>query len=273
MIRFLISALTATALFAGFGNTAAAQSLLSSGTQGRVSKKGLAGYDRTNQLKVGWFYNWGPNRPADTPAGVEFVPMIWGWRAGDSEQFLQSLPEKKRAGVFHTLLGFNEPDGKDQADIPVEIAVEKWPLLMETGLRLVSPGAVHPDNAWMIEFMKQAQEKKLRVDVIAVHWYGGPDATGFLNYLERVYKRYRRPLWITEFAVADWSAKPDRPNRYTTRQVEQFMRVVIPALKRTHYIERFAWFKTTPKSVVMGISALVNEDGSPTKLGLQYANY
>ena len=253
--------------------TTQAQLPSAGGPPARVPKKGLAGYDKTNQLKVGWFYNWGPNRPEDTPQGVEFVPMIWGWREGASEQLLQSLAEKKKTGVFHTLLSFNEPDGGKQANIPVETAVEKWPLLMETGLRLVSPGAVHPDNAWMIEFMKQAEEKKLRVDVIAVHWYGGPDATGFLNYLERVYKRYHRPLWITEFAVADWSAKPDRPNRYTTKQVEQFMRVVIPALKRTHYVERFAWFKTTPKSVVMGISALVNEDGSPTKLGLQYADY
>ena len=45
---------------------------------------------------------------------------------------------------------------------------------MKTGLRLGSPVCVHPDNAWMKAFMQGVAERKLRVDFICMHSYGGP---------------------------------------------------------------------------------------------------
>jgi len=76
---------------------------------------------------------------------------------------------------------------------------------MRTGLTLGSPAAVHADGDWMEAFMAGAEKKGYRVDFITIHWYGGADLEGFLGYLARVHALYHRPLWVTEFAPADWS--------------------------------------------------------------------
>jgi hypothetical protein len=243
-----------------------------------TTKKGLAGHvsnDQLKALKVGWFYMWSSAPAADNPPiGIEFVPMMWGWKEGPKhDAAMVDLSEKKKAGTSTTLLGFNEPDVKEQANLTTDLALEKWPKLMETGLRLGSPSGMHPDNAWMIEFMREADKKKLRVDFVTVHWYGGADAAGFLAYLEKIHKLYKRPIWITEFAIADWTAKPGKPAKFTQQQVLKFMERVMPALKRLDYVERYSWFKTKTSSDVMGPSALFNDDGSLTEVGKLYSTF
>ncbi len=239
---------------------------------GEVTHAGQA--QKLEALRVSWFYSWGADTPKDVPPGMEFVPMIWGWRDGpQQDELFRELTEKHREGKLPTLLGFNEPDGKDQANLPVKTALAKWPLLMATGARLGSPAGVHPDGLWMRDFMRGVDERHLRVDFITIHWYGGPDPDSFLALLDRVHRLYGKPLWITEFAPADWSARADKPNRFTPEQVAQFMRKVIPALTQCPYVERFAWFSADPQSPQLGVSALFNRDGSLTPLGQIYARY
>jgi hypothetical protein len=271
MIRFLLVAILGFTL-------GIAQASDPSGNE--VGKKGIGIVTAHGQaqkleaLKVSWFYSWGVDTPTDVPAGMQFIPMIWGWRDGPEQDALfKKLTEESQRGTLNTLLGFNEPDGKDQANLPLETALEKWPMLMSTGLRLGSPACVHPDAPWMRDFMHEADTRNLRVDFITVHWYGGPDADGFLAMLDRIHELYGKPLWITEFAPADWSAKADKPNRFSQEQIGQFMRKVIPALIQCPYVERFAWFSGDPKSPQLGTSALFNEDGSLTPLGQIYAGY
>ncbi len=225
-------------------------------------------------LKVRWFYTWGVGSSKDIPAGIEFIPMIWGWRDGPAQDRLfEDLTAKSRSGTLHTLLGFNEPDGKDQANLPVDLALEKWPQLVATGLRLGSPACVHPDGPWMSDFMAAVKKRNLRVDFVTVHWYGEPNAAEFLSLLDRVYHLYDRPIWITEFAPADWHAGLGRPNRFSKEQVEAFMRDVVPALMKLPYVERFAWFSSSPDSPELGISALFDAKGELTPLGRLYSGY
>ena len=65
--------------------------------------------------------------------------------------------------------------------LTVEEALALWPRLMETGLRLGSPGCVHPDRDWMKAFMKGVDEKRLRVDFVTVHSYGGLNADALMQ--------------------------------------------------------------------------------------------
>lgn len=242
-----------------------------------ASKKGLAGRvtpDKLKELKVGWYYFWAPRVPGDTPQGIDYVPMVWGLKDDPKlDNTIAGLTEKKKSGAVTTLLGFNEPDGKDQSNMTVEVALENWPKLMDTGLRLGSPAGVHADNAWMTEFMREAEKKKYRIDFITVHWYGTADPATFLAHLEKVHRLYKRPIWITEFAVADWNAGPGKPSKYSQAQVLKFMERVIPALKKLDYVERFSWFLAKAKSEKMGSSALYNEDGTLTELGKLYSTY
>ena len=224
------------------------------------------------QLHVRWFYSWGGDQPKGLPAGVEFVPMDWGYYGNKDNTLVHWLAKVKHQPGVTTLLGFNEPDGKDQANLSVDKALEGWPYLQQTGLTLGSPAAVHPDSDWMQAFMAGAEKKQYKVDFITIHWYGGADAAGFLGMLARVHDLYHRPLWITEFAPADWNTSPGHPNRWSPAEVADFMRVVLPEMNKRGYVQRYAWYSAAPDDAALGTSALFAKDGSLTDLGKLYAS-
>ena len=220
------------------------------------------------QLNARWFYSWGSNKPKDVPADVDFIPMIWGSLGGQAG-IAKTGAAAKEAGISE-LLGFNEPDQHDQSNLTVEKALAAWPELMKTGLRLGSPGCVHPDNEWMKSFMAAVKKQKLRVDFICMHSYGGTDANAFMNQLQNVHKLFDRPLWITEFACGDWEAKSVAQNRHKPEQVLKFMKQVLPQLERSSFVERYAWFPAGADSAALGTSALFNKEGELTPLGKFY---
>ncbi len=233
---------------------------------GLVAKKGNGWEAKVQALRPAWLYTWGSSRPEGLPAEVDFTPMVWGYWGQDAS--LAKLGETAKASGQRHLLGFNEPDGKDQANLSVEKALAAWPALMKTGLRLGSPVCVHPDNAWMKAFMQGVAERKLRVDFICMHSYGGPDADGLVNRIQAISRTYGgRPVWLTEFAVGDWEAKSREQNRFKPEQVLAFMRKVMPKLDALECLERHAWFPASPTSAALGTSALQDAEGRLTPLG------
>lgn len=223
------------------------------------------------RLRPTWNYNWGQDRSAALPADCDFVPMIWG--ASANELKIAEKIRRAAAGGERELLGFNEPDGKDQSNITVERALEVWPALMRSGLRLGSPACVHPDKEWMRGFMKGAERLKLRVDFVCMHSYGGADPDKLVAQVRETAKAYGRPVWLTEFAVADWSAKDPGQNRHSPAQVAEFMRKVFPRLEELSVLERHAWFFARPESGPLGPSSLVGADGKLTALGEVYRRF
>ncbi|MCB1209398.1 MAG: hypothetical protein KDK97_08735 [Verrucomicrobiales bacterium] len=221
-------------------------------------------------LKATWFYQWKSKVSDGAPVGIEFVPMVFGKpnEIGPSVAYVLEAKESER---FKYLLGYNEPDKTDQANMTVEAALEAWPKLMSTGLPLISPAAANPDGEWMEAFMAGVKERGYRVDFIAIHSYGGPNPIAFLANLERIHRKFDLPLWITEFAVADWQANSIAENKHTTKSVKEFMKAVLPKLDRLKYVHRYAWFSASPSDPHLGSSALFNDDGSLTELGEVYA--
>jgi len=199
--------------------------------------------------------------------------MIWGfWGENDGfKKNIQRLTNAQKSGDHTHLLGFNEPDKKKQSNLSVEKVIQVWPQLEKTGLRLGSPATVHAHNPWMKKFMHEAEKQKLRVDFVTVHWYGGANPDGLINYLKKIHKMYGKPIWLTEFAVADWQAKSLDKNRFSKKQVYQFMDEVLPKLDKLEFVERYSWFSGNPKSAALGNSVLFNTDGSLTKLGKLYS--
>jgi hypothetical protein len=75
------------------------------------------------EINVSWFYTWHPHTMRITkPDGVEFVPMIWG------ETFVEprQLQLAKKSGSV--LLGFNEPDRTDHANMTMQQALDSGPI-------------------------------------------------------------------------------------------------------------------------------------------------
>lgn len=238
-------------------------------------KKGLGwavktpGWARNlTDLRCNWFYSWNSVIPEGVPAGIEFIPMIFRY-GGKPQMVADATAAAKKAGTT-ALLGFNEPDGKEQGNMTVEAALDAWPVLMETGLRLGSPGCIHPDKEWMIAFMDGVKQRGLRVDYVCVHSYGGPNADALVQRLEKVHALFNRPIWITEFAVGDWKAKSADQNQHKSETVLRFMEKVLPMLDRLDFVERYAWFPSKPTSTPLGTSALFDEQGVLTPLGQCY---
>lgn len=181
-------------------------------------------------LEVPWFYNWGL-RPGGRAAG--HVPMVWSGA---------DVPRAARARG-DVLLTFNEPDHRGQSNMTVEEALSHWPALMATGKRLSSPapatGQELGSESWLGRFMAEVERRGYRVDFIAVHYYPTePDVAAFRRYLERVHQAYGRPIWVTEWALADWSD----PGRFTPDEQRRFFESGSEMLDDLPYVERHAWF-------------------------------
>lgn len=181
-------------------------------------------------LHAKWYYNWGPR--GESRPGLEFVPMVKS--AGQVTP--ETLGAIKASGA-KVLLGFNEPERSSQGNVSVEKALELWPQLTATGLRLGSPAPSSdgPGMDWLARFMEGADKRKLRVDFIAVHWYRSASEDDLERWLKDLHRRYRRPIWLTEFNA--YYAGGDR---------DRFARNTWKILDRLSIVERYAYFTTPP---------------------------
>ncbi|WP_211281816.1 sigma-70 family RNA polymerase sigma factor [Sanguibacter antarcticus] len=237
-------------------------------------KKGVATWQfdgiegALGDVGAGWYYNWSPsNATMPGPADVEFVPMIWGRDDVDAATLAQVASEGT------VLLGFNEPDMGGQANMGVEEALDLWPQLESTGMRLGSPAVAYGGDTpggWLDTFMTGAAERNLRVDFITLHWYGSDfsDASvgHFLSYVDAVHERYGLPVWITEYGLMNFSGSPKYP---TGAQAAAFIEGSTTGMESRAFVERYAWFglPAVGDSVEFG---LYRDATTPTEAGLAY---
>jgi hypothetical protein len=244
--------------------------------QDKSPKRGICGDASPQDLvvlapSVTWYYDWGVEPPAVSQgqlSGIEWVPMCWGAvNPGDVAGIEARIP----AGSKY-LLGFNEPNFKSQANLTPAQAASMWPNLekiaADKGLELVSPavnwcgdcvdGVTNDPVDWLDKFFAACPGCK--VDYIAIHSYA-PYSAALSSYLDK-FRKYNKPLWITEFAPWD-PPKPDFDG------VVKYMMEAIPILENDPIVFRYSWFATR-----VGINpdiSLLGANGTLTKLGQLYA--
>jgi len=223
-------------------------------------------------LKPFWYYTWGKELHTGSPLNCEFVPMFWG-AADVTTNNIAAVKQLKDQGKIKYVLGFNEPNRGDQSNVSVSTALKLWPQLESIGLPLGSPAADWPTNKWIYDFLDSCKIQNKRIDFICVHMYANVDENVYLNTLKEVYNKYKLPIWITEFAPADWNAQKPADNLYTPAQVLAFMQRLLPKLEQLDYVKRYSWFSGDPNSAQMWSSALIDANGNLTELGKWYANY
>ncbi|WP_245966339.1 glycosyl hydrolase [Sphaerisporangium album] len=236
------------------------------------TKKGVGVWKMNNvsdalaKSGAGWYYTWASRHDGvTTPKGAEFVPMVWGAASVND----QTLAEAKAAGPY--LLGFNEPDMAEQSNMSVDKALSLWPKLMAAGKVLGSPAVAYGGDragGWLDRFMTGAAQRGYRVDFVTLHWYGGDfradAATGQLkSYLQAVYERYHKPIWLTEYALIDFSKGVRYP---TEAQTADFVTASTKMLNSLSYVHRYAWFGL-PASDTGPSSGLFHGNGVATPAG------
>lgn len=242
----------------------------------RSSRKGVSvwSFNGVNQALTQsgatWYYTWATGHSGiTTPSGVGFVPMIWG----PGSVTTTNLAQAKNTGSKY-LLGFNEPDMSAQSNMTVEKALSLWPQLESTGMALGSP-AVATGGAtaggWLDRFMSGAASKGYRVDFITLHWYGGDfnssNATSQLkSYLSAVYNRYHKTIWLTEYALIDFSNGTRYPSQ---AQQAAFVTSSIAMLDSLPYLARYAWF-ALPAADSGASTGLFQSGPKATQVGKAY---
>jgi hypothetical protein len=223
-------------------------------------------------LKAFWYYTWGTLVPVPTPQNCEFVSMFWG-SANMTDANISATMQAKASGQVKYILGFNEPDRTDQSNMTVSQAIAYWPKLESLGLPLGSPATSFPTAQWFSDFMDSVATQKRRVDFICVHMYAGTDDNSFVQTLQAVYNKYHLPIWITEFATADWNATTPAANQYTPADALGFMQRLLPKIDGLSFVQRYSWFSGDPTNAQLWPSALIGADGKLTTLGQWYASY
>lgn len=222
-----------------------------------TAKKGWAG-DVQTKVAPHWFYDWDNTDVSTTDA--EYVPMRWG-------QYWNSYANINAKQKSTHVLGFNEPDKSDQANMTVAAAIAEWPNLMQSGLRVGSPAVSDSATAgmgldWLYSFMDQADALGYRVDFVAIHFYKCDwSASQLYNYLLGIYRRTRRPIWVTEFNNgANWCS--------STPTYEQNAAVIsnfLAVLEDAYFVERYAIYNWVGTN-----RAMVLDDGTLTPAGVIY---
>ncbi|MCR5886959.1 glycosyl hydrolase [Hymenobacter sp. J193] len=246
-------------------------------------KRGLAyGQHTAADLRVlapgiSWWYNWAPtpeNAVKDLyrSAGVEFVPMVWGGTP-KADDLIFTLPYDVK-----TLLGFNEPNFLTQANMPPSVAAARWKELEQTarqrGLKLASPavnycGDCVTENGQKftdpVDYLDAffAACPTCKVDYIAVHWYACD--LGALQWYIGRFKKYGRPLWLTEFACGDLPHA-----QITLAKQKEYMKAAVSYLENEPSVARYAWFSGR-NGEIPNIN-LLGDYGQLTELGQLYVS-
>jgi len=162
-------------------------------------------------------------------------------------------------------------------DTPAQPFVQAWGWNAEgecnlpAGLANVVAVAAGGDKpgGWLDQFMQGAKAKGYRVDFITLHWYGGdftttPAVSELQGYIQAVHDRYHLPIWLTEYALTDFSGSS--PRFPTQAQQAAFVTASAKMLASLSYMQRYAWF-ALPTSTGSGTTGLFNAGAVATTVG------
>ncbi|NDW09745.1 glycosyl hydrolase [Dysgonomonas sp. 520] len=229
---------------------------------------------------ISWFYNWDSTPKNSTnnaieENGIDFLPMAWNGDYNEAaiRNYLKTHPNVKY------LLGFNEPNFVNQANMTPKQAAAKWKDLEKIadnfGLKLVGPAVNYSPDApyydpinYLDDFFKECPN--CRVDYIAVHCYM-PYPSALMWYIGR-FKKYGKPIWLTEFCAWDnfWEIEGNPEEN----QLE-YMVNALNYLENDKDVYRYAWFiPRTDENDKWPFMQLLedNKPGKLTKLGEVFVN-
>lgn len=204
-----------------------------------VDKRGFAGNDlvANEALNTTWFYDWGT---ADTNKRLkdrEFVTQRHG-------RYWPDMSQVANLGTSCHVLGQNEPDHTDQANMTLDQLLAVWPELMATGKRLGAPVVASAYSSMLYPFLDSLEARGWRCDFVPLHCYYYASTSGWKSQLEGIYAKVKRPLWITEMNYgANWTGWPGSNTAASDENYQIELKnwgPTIDLLNSMSYLERYA---------------------------------
>ncbi len=213
-----------------------------------IGKNGVANITdqaRLKRLNCTWTYTWGAGQSIGTD--YECVPhMNHLWSTS-----ILSLGANDLSPYLKT---DNEPaNSADPSPATVAQELERWPELMRTGRRLLSPSSYDGGVPWHTQFFDSIDARGWRCDICDIHSYWNEGTYDGIksNWVDK----FKRPVWITEFIWgASWSGglgifneartseERNNPPQYILDKNKEVMARILPKLNAMQYVERYAYW-------------------------------
>ncbi len=254
--------------------------------QKRSEKKGIA-YGHLSEADISvispglsWWYNWSVSPESGvsdvfSKYGMDFVPMAWG--SGFNEVALRNFYSTHSNAKY--LLAFNEPNFTTQSNLtPAQVAA-LWPKLEsiahDYNLKIVGPAVNYCDKCISVNGVTISDPVQYldsffaacpscQVDYIAVHNYMCY-STALSDYLNR-FKKYKKPIWLTEFACWDQST-------ITLDMQKSLVIGALDLLENDTSIYRYAWFTGDRSGNWPYLDIFQPQSGKLSELGSLYVNF
>ena len=237
-----------------------------------TSKKGVSGDPGLSLLNLLWWYNW--NISSSSSRDLEYVAIR-------QNQYWPGLGQNWQSLGINTVLGYNEPDQANQANMSVGTAISAWGDLLGTGLRVGSPATSDGGRgSWLYPFMQQAEAAGLRVDFVATHYYQGHNPTDpsgaasqMYAYLLDIWNNTHRPIWITEWNNgANWTDNNPWPAP-TYAQQQACVSAMVDMLESTPFVERYALYNWVEDSRALTTNGVLTSAGATYRDKLSTLSY
>jgi hypothetical protein len=211
------------------------------------SKRGLA-YNEASLCKsfggkFGFGYNWGQVENNDI--GTEFIPMCHGPTKGSSQEWLANVEKAVKKGS-KAVMGFNEPDHAEQANLSPAAACSAWKEYMNPiasshpdvtiiGPSVTNSGQSNMGLAWLSQFHEVCSDAV--VHATNIHFYDIYEPATidrFKAHVEKAAKTYGKPVWVTEFGL--------NPGSATQEQAASFLKQAMEYLDASEKCQGYSWF-------------------------------
>lgn len=210
-------------------------------------KAGMSAGDSVGSMAshLGWYYNWAPSDPWQSHNGVAFVPTLWGGGTTDGVDASRLAEFRGMNAVPTWIVGPNEPDcaagGGMSAGMTIDATAALWNELMapkgHAGSLLLSPSMCHQlaENGWLADFQTKISRDW---DITNVH-INKNNMAGVRASIDYYYNKYKKPLWVTEFACVDDSTAfiPCTDQG----QINQFINEIVDVLQNDDRVYAYAY--------------------------------
>lgn len=210
------------------------------------TKRGLAYNDgelcSSFGSNFGFAYNWAQTESKDV--GAPFVPMMHKLSDSTAEAWLANVDKAVKAGS-KAVMGFNEPDHTDQANLSPEAACAGWKEYMNPiasshpDITILGPSVTNGPAPMGLDWLTRFHEgcPDAIVHATNIHFYDIYEEATFDRFKAQVEKAaadYGKPVWITEFGLNPGSASEE--------QAATFLKQAMEYCDSSDKVQGYSWF-------------------------------
>ncbi|KAF2269153.1 hypothetical protein CC78DRAFT_453720, partial [Lojkania enalia] len=193
--------------------------------------------------KFSFAYNWASVGGDSLPEGVKYVPMMHRPSEATPEQWLQNVDKAVAAGT-DTVMGFNEPDHLDQANLSPDAACSKWKEYMNPiasshpDVTILGPSVTNGGGemglTWLDNFNKICGSGATW-HAANIHFYDIYDGAveRFKTHVEKAAAMFGKKVWVTEFGLNPGA---------TSEQAADFLKQVMEYMDGSDVVQGYSYF-------------------------------